>query len=434
MIPAELIKQKRNGHLLTKSELKQFIQGYVDSSIPDYQMAALLMAIYFQGMEPHEINSLVEVMIESGDRMDFTYLDKFVADKHSTGGVGDTVSLILGPLMAAANLAIPMLSGRSLGHTGGTLDKLESIPGFNVHLSLPEFSRIVEDIGICMIGQTEDICPADRKMYALRDVSGTIESIPLICGSIMSKKIAEGIQGLVLDVKFGAGAFMKDMGKAIELGNLLKAVGEGFGVKTDIVHSSMNQPLGQYAGIWCEVEEALSCLKGHGPTDTMAVTLELGARMLLQSGSVNSMEEGKTNLVSLIQNGSALSSFYDMVEAQGGNPIECESPETLNRPQHETVINATHPGIIQSMDTYQIGIATVELGSGRKRSDDVVDPTSGIEFYAKIGDEVQVGSPIFRCFNSDKAKLEQASAILHRSVQIGSQPVSHQLFYTIKGE
>lgn len=434
MIPAELIKQKRDGQLLTKLDLKQFIQGYVNMSIPDYQMAAFLMAIYFQGMEPDEINSLVGVMLESGERMDFSHLDKFVADKHSTGGVGDTVSLILGPLMAAADLAIPMLSGRSLGHTGGTLDKLESIPGFNVNLSLYKFRRIVEDIGICMIGQTEDICPADRKMYALRDVTGTIESIPLICGSIMSKKIAEGIQGLVLDVKFGNGAFMKDIDRAVELGKMLKAIGKEFGVKTDIVHSSMNQPLGQYAGVWCEVEEALACLKGHGPKDTMDVTLELGAKMLLQSGAVNSVSEGKTILQSLIQNGSALTSFYDMVEAQGGNPIELENPESLHRSQHEALIKAPRSGIIQSMDTYQIGLATVELGSGRKRTDDVVDPTSGIEFFAKIGDEVQEGSPIFRCFNSKMIRLEQAFTILNKTVVIGSQPVTHHLFHTIGGE
>ncbi len=432
MIPAELIKQKRDGQRLTKLDLKQFVQGYVDTTIPEYQMAALLMAIYFNGMEPDEINSLVEVMIESGDRMDFSDLEPFVADKHSTGGVGDTVSLVLGPLMAAAGLAIPMISGRSLGHTGGTLDKLESIPGFNVNLSLAEFHRVVRDIGICMIGQTGDICPADRMMYALRDVTGTVESIPLICGSIMSKKIAEGIQGLVLDVKCGNGAFMKDIGHAQELGSLLKVVGESFHVKTDVVHSSMNQPLGRYAGVWCEVEEALSCLNGNGPKDTMDVTLELGAHMLVQSGSVDSNGEAITVLKNKIENGSALSVFYDMVNAQGGNPLDLENPADINRPQVETIVRAGADGFITSMDTYKIGLATVELGCGRKRTDDVVDPTSGIEFYAKIGDEVKEGSPVFRCFNSDKLKLQQAVEILNSTVRIGAQPASHQLFYAPK--
>ncbi len=432
MIPAELIKQKRNGFPLSRNELKYFIDSYVKQEIPDYQMSALLMAIYYQGMERDEINALVEIMIESGDRVSFSHLDRFAADKHSTGGVGDTVSLVLGPLMAAAGLAIPMLSGRSLGHTGGTLDKLESIPGFNTALSLRAFQSIVESVGICMIGQTTDICPADRKMYALRDVTGTVESIPLICGSIMSKKIAEGISGLVLDVKVGNGAFMKSIEQAVELGSNLVQVGVDFGIKTDVVYSSMDQPLGRYAGIWCEIEEAIDCLKGKGPQDTMDVTLELGAVMMIQSGASQSTETAKDTLKSLIQDGSALSVFYDMIEAQGGNPQDCHSPERLHHPTVEQVVLANASGYIQKMDTLKIGLATVELGSGRKRTDDVVDPTSGIEFFAKIGDYIHEGDPVYRCFNSSKISCEYASQMLSESFRVGDKPALHSLFINHK--
>lgn len=429
MIPAELIKHKRDGRTLSKADLKSFIKAYVDGTVPDYQMAALLMAIYFRGMDPAEILSLVEVMLDSGKRVDFSGMSAFIADKHSTGGVGDTVSLVLAPLMAAAGLAIPMLSGRSLGHTGGTLDKLESIPGFNVNLTLAEFQSLVENTGVALIGQTADICPADRRMYALRDVTGTVESIPLICGSIMSKKIAEGIQGLVLDVKFGSGAFMSDLDKSVELGVTLKKIGEAFGIKTDVVHSSMNQPLGQFAGIWCEVREALDCLNGRGPDDTMDVTLALGAKLLVQAGTTKDISAAIQVQRSLIENGSAHEKFYSLAKNQGADPAVFDHPERLHQPACETTVKAPRDGIIQSMDTYRIGMGTVELGSGRKRSDDTVDPTSGIEFHAKIGDSVKTGDVLFRCFNSAKDRLERAAKTLENTVEIGEGPAHHDLFY-----
>ena len=284
MIPSEIIKQKRNGGEISHTQIKDFIYDYLSGEIPEYQMSALLMAIFFKGMTDSEISALVDVMLNSGERMDFAHHNNYVADKHSTGGVGDKVSIILGPLLAAAGIAIPMLSGRSLGHTGGTLDKLETIPGYKVEIDLDDFRKQVDSIGIAMIGQTKEICPADRRMYALRDVTGTVESIPLICGSIMSKKIAEGIQGLVLDVKTGNGAFMKNIDDARKLGNTLKMIGKSFNINTDVVYTSMDQPLGNTTGLWCEVQESIEGLKGNGPNDTMQVTFELGAKLVVQAG------------------------------------------------------------------------------------------------------------------------------------------------------
>ncbi|RMF08178.1 MAG: thymidine phosphorylase, partial [Candidatus Neomarinimicrobiota bacterium] len=294
MIPSELIIQKRSGRALDREELAWLIQSYVEGTLPDYQMAAFLMAVFFQGMSLEENITLTDLMIASGERMDFSHLPAFPCDKHSTGGVGDKVSLVLGPLLASVGLAIPMISGRSLGHTGGTLDKLESIPGFSVDQSLPRFRELVEEVGIGMIGQTAHICPADKKLYALRDVTGTVESIPLIGASIMSKKIAEGIRGLVIDLKVGSGAFMQTLEQGRALGSRLQAIGEAFGVRTDILYSNMDQPLGRAAGIWCEVLEAVDCLRGQGPRDTRALTLELSSVLVLQGGLADSRESALT--------------------------------------------------------------------------------------------------------------------------------------------
>ncbi|MBC8215677.1 MAG: thymidine phosphorylase [Candidatus Marinimicrobia bacterium] len=427
MIPAEIIQQKRNGQSLSKKELRQFIQSYLDGTILDSQMSALLMAIYFQGMKDDEISSLVDTMLNSGKRMDFSSLDSYPADKHSTGGVGDKVSIILGPLLASAGLAIPMISGRSLGHTGGTLDKLETIPGFRVDVSLDEFEDLTKTVGIAMIGQTEDICPADRKMYALRDVTGTVESIPLICGSIMSKKIAEGIRGLVLDVKVGNGAFMKTLTDAKKLGEQLTRIGESFGVETDVVYTSMAQPLGNVAGLWCEIQESVDGLQGRGPADTMAVTYELGAKLLIQSGIAKTKDEAIDLQKHLITSGKAYEKFMEMVKAQGGS-THCFSNDRCHAPKYFVDVLAEKTGIIQSMDTYQIGLATVELGCGRKKTSDTVDPSSGIRFLKKIGDSVEIGEPIFRCFNSNKKKLDNGKAMLATIVNIADKQTTHKLF------
>ena len=429
MIPAEIIKQKRDGAHLSKDHLGEFIQNYVEGSISDYQMTALLMAIFFNGMDDDELYSLVDIMVNSGEKMDFSNLECFVADKHSTGGVGDKVSIILAPLLAEAGLAIPMISGRGLGHTGGTLDKLETIPGFRVDLSLTEFRKAVERIGIAMIGQTNEICPADRKMYSLRDVTGTIESIPLICSSIMSKKIAEGIQGLVLDVKIGNGAFIKKMEDAQTLGNMLKRIGRHFGITTDIVYSSMNQPLGTTAGLWCEVKESINSLKGNGTDDTMKITYELGSRLLLQAKISKTRNEAISLQKSIIQSGKGYEKFLDLVKNQGGSQKDIEQYTKLHSPQHTREISANRSGFIQYMDTYTIGLATVTLGCGRAKITDSVDPTAGMEFLKKTGEKVQKGEPLIRCFNSDKPKLQNTVNRLESVFQIGEKQIFHTLIY-----
>jgi len=427
MIPSEIIKQKRNGNEISYLQIKDFINGYVREEIPEYQMSALLMAIFFNGMTDTEISALVDVMLNSGKKMDFSYHDNYVADKHSTGGVGDKVSIILGPLLAAVGIAIPMLSGRSLGHTGGTLDKLETIPGFKVDISLDDFRKQVDSIGIAMIGQTKDICPADRKMYALRDVTGTVESIPLISGSIMSKKIAEGIRGLVLDVKTGNGAFMKNIDDAYNLGNSLIRIGKSFNINTDVVYTSMDQPLGKFAGLWCEVQESIDGLKGNGPNDTMKVTYELGAKLILQAGISETKTEALVLQKQLIANGKAFEKFIEMVEYQGGNSKDVANYKKLHQPKSSKSLYANKSGYIQSLDTYKIGLATVELGCGRKKTTDMVDPTAGIEFSKKIGDYTYEGDIIFRLFNSDRIKLESAYDILEKCFEIGEQEIEHQL-------
>ena len=429
MIPAEIIKQKRDGAHLSKDHLCEFIQSYVEGSIADYQMTALLMAIFFNGMDDDELYSLVDIMVNSGEKMDFSNLECFVADKHSTGGVGDKVSIILAPLLAEAGLAIPMISGRGLGHTGGTLDKLETIPGFRVDLSLTEFRKAVEQTGIAMIGQTNEICPADRKMYSLRDVTGTIESIPLICSSIMSKKIAEGIQGLVLDVKIGNGAFIKKMEDAKTLGNMLKRIGRHFGITTDIVYSSMNQPLGTTAGLWCEVKESINSLKGNGTDDTMKITYELGSRLLLQAEISKTRDEAISLQKSIIQSGKGYEKFLDLVKNQGGSQKDIEQYTKLHSPQHTREISANRSGFIQYMDTYTIGLATVTLGCGRAKITDSIDPTAGMEFLKKTGEKVQKGEPLIRCFNSDKPKLQNTVNRLESVFHIGEKQTFHPLIY-----
>ena len=428
MIPSEIIKQKRNGNEISHAQIIDFINGYLSEDIPDYQMSALLMAIFFNGMTESEISALVDVMLNSGKRMDFTHHSNYVADKHSTGGVGDKVSIILGPLLATAGIAIPMLSGRSLGHTGGTLDKLETIPGFKVDINLDDFRKQVDSIGIAMIGQTKEICPADRRMYALRDVTGTIESIPLISGSIMSKKIAEGINGLVLDVKTGNGAFMKNINDAHKLGNSLIKIGNAFNINTDVVYTSMDQPLGKTAGLWCEVQESIDGLRGNGSDDTMQVTFELGAKLLIQAGLSKTNSEAFSLQNELISNGKAYEKFLEMVEYQGGNHHDIENYNQLHQPKFSYSVTAEESGYIQSMDTYKIGIATVELGCGRKKTTDAVDPTAGIEFYKKIGDKVKKSDTLLKFFNSDNNKLIPTEILLNDSIQIGEKKVEHKLF------
>ena len=426
MNPNQLVQLKISGEAIPQTEMASFINAYVDEKIHDDEMTPFLKAVHAHGMTDEETITLTDIMLNSGDRLAFSNMDAYVADKHSTGGVGDKVSMVLGPIMAAAGLAIPMLTGRSLGHTGGTTDKLETIPGFQTSLTLDQFKANVETHGICIMGQTESICPADRKMYALRDVTDTIDSIPLICGSIMSKKIAEGIQGLVLDIKTGNGAFMKTIDQARSLGQILQKVGEAFHVKTDVVYSSMNQPLGRTAGLWCEMDESIAALKGDGAEDLMDVVFELGSKLLVQAGIIRGETAAVSMQENLIQSGKAYDKFEEMVSVQGGDLSQIKQ---LHQPKFELIVSAKSSGYVESMDTLNIGWAAVELGCGRRKKDDILDPTAGIEFMAKIGNKVQKGDPLFRCFNSNENKLNSALNYLLDSARIGSEKKTHTLLF-----
>ena len=426
MNPTQLVQRKISGEAIPQTEMASFINAYVDEKIGDDEMTPFLKAVHAHGMTDEETIILTDIMLNSGDRLVFSNMDAYVADKHSTGGVGDKVSMVLGPIMAAAGLAIPMLTGRSLGHTGGTTDKLETIPGFQTSLTLDQFKANVETHGICIMGQTESICPADRKIYALRDVTDTIDSIPLICGSIMSKKIAEGIQGLVLDIKTGNGAFMKTIDQAQSLGKTLQKVGEAFHVKTDVVYSSMNQPLGRTAGLWCEMDESIAALKGDGAKDLMDVVFELGSKLLVQAGIIRGETAAVSIQENLIQSGKAYNKFEEMVAVQGGDLSQIKQ---LHPPKFEFIVSAKSSGYVESMDTLNIGWAAVELGCGRRKKDDILDPTAGIEFMAKIGDKIQKGDPLFRCFNSNENKLNSALNYLLDSARIGSEKKTHTLLF-----
>ena len=422
MIPADLISKKRDGHALTKDELTWFINGYLSGKVTEAQMTALLMAIFYTGMSEEETFALVDVMLNSGSTLDFSDSDAYVADKHSTGGVGDKVSLILAPIMAASGLMVPMIAGRGLGFTGGTIDKLETIPGFDTAPALETFKDWVNKNGCAIMAQSDQICPADKKIYALRDQTGTVPSVPLICGSIMSKKIAEGISGMVLDIKVGNGAFMKTMEQARDLGSWMKKIGAAFNIETDIIFTNMDQPLGRFAGLACEVQESIKALKGNGPKDLIEITFELGVKLLVQTKLANHKDEAIQLQQSLIDSGKALAAFETMVDAQGGRLDELGSNA---KPDHETVVHASEDGIIDWMDTEAIGWALVDLGCGRKNPGDSLDNSAGIEFLKKVGKETRKGDPVYRVFNSDPGRLDSASSMLEETFSTGeSSPAS----------
>ncbi len=426
MNPKEIIQSKEKGNIIPSSDLEYFINHYLNNEFDDDLMISFLRAVHTHGMTNDETISFTKVMLDSGEKIEFTDSDIYVADKHSTGGVGDKVSLILGPVMAAAGLAIPMLAGRGLGHTGGTIDKLETIPNFKTSLSINDFKNNVEKIGICIMSQTETICPADRRMYALRHQTNTIDSVPLICGSILSKKIAEGIKGLVLDIKIGNGAFMKSLDQGKSLGRALQSVGESFGLTIDIVYSGMDQPLGRTAGMWCEVQESIAALKGNGSKDLMKVVYELGSKLIIQSGITNDQATAISIQENLINSGKAFQKFEQMVDLQGG---DLNNLDKFIQPLFEENITAKENGYIESMDTLKIGWATVELGCGQKSKLTQLDATGGIEFIRKVGDEVKKGDPVFRCFNSNKSKLDSTIELLSDSIIIGDNKNYTKLFY-----
>lgn len=425
-LPAEIIKQKRNGKPLSQESIVNFIEGYAKGSIPDYQMSALLMAIYFQGMNTDETLHLTKAMLHSGEVVDFSSVPLFKVDKHSTGGVGDKTSLILGPIVAAAGIPVPMISGRGLGHTGGTLDKLESIPGFNTQKPLDEFVDLVKKHLICFIGQTKEICPADKKIYALRDVTATVESLPLICASIMSKKLAEGIDGLVLDVKYGSGAFMKTPEKAQELAENLMSIAKGYGKKVAALLTNMDQPLGRFAGNSLEVEECVAIMKNEkfiGPggydlyEDTRELSLQLSAHMLLLAGKAPTLEECYQVAVETLVSGKAYEKFIELCKIHGGNLA------ALPRPQHSIEIIAEKSGNIESFSTEAIGVTGILIKAGRAQTSDIIKPTAGIEFHVKVGDPVRVGDKLFTLHGDEEQLLQSALPLLKSSVTISAQAV-----------
>jgi len=399
------------------------VNGYTQNAIPDYQMSALLMAIFIKGMTNEEMLALTKVMLESGDRLDFSGAEGFVADKHSTGGVGDKVSLILAPILAVLGIKIPMISGRGLGHTGGTLDKLESIPGFNVNLSADQFHDMVLSNGVSLIGQTQNICPADKKLYALRDVTATVRSIPLISASIMSKKIAEGIQGLVLDVKTGSGAFMQTYDDSKALADSLVAIGQLYGIHTTALITDMNQPLGRYIGNWLEVEESLACLRGEGPADLMEVTFALGNEILKMADHSLSDDDALKKQQGVIDDGSALEKFIATARLHGGDPKVLEKPELHSKASLQVDFKAAHSGYLQTVDTMQLGFLGIELDAGRRQSSDVIDPDTGFVIHKRLGDKIQAGDALITIHANKKTTLDSVLTQLDQVFEIGEETV-----------
>src|SRR5574341_355768 len=377
MFVVPLIERKRDGGALTPEQWSAVIAEYTAGRVPDYQMAALLMAVVLRGLERQELAALTDAMIASGQRLAFDGWPTPRIDKHSTGGVGDKVSLVLAPLVAACGVAVPMMSGRGLGHTGGTLDKLEAIPGFRTGLSLAEAKAQVMRIGCALIGQTPEIAPADRRLYALRDVTGTVEAIPLIAASIMSKKLAEGLSGLVLDVKCGSGAFLPELAQGLELAQTMIALGEDRGCPTVALLTAMDRPLGRACGNALETEEAILALRGEGPPDLMEVTYALGVEMLLAAGVEKSTKKARKKLETALSSGLAAEKFEQVIEAQGGNPKAVEDPSVLPQPEAVEVFAAPETGVVTRVDPRLIGRAVSALGGGRQTVDDVIDPTVG---------------------------------------------------------
>lgn len=420
----DLITRKRDGGRITPDEWRTFAAEYAAGRHPDYQVAALLMAVFFRGMDDEEGFALMQGMLASGGRLDFSGLGRPIIDKHSTGGVGDKLSIPLAPLVAACGVAVPMMSGRGLGHTGGTLDKLESIPGFNTRLSLEQARAQVERLGCALIGQTGEIAPADKKLYALRDVTGTVEAIPLIAASIMSKKLAEGLTGLVLDVKTGAGAFMPQHDRALTLAKTMVAIGERCGCPTVALMTNMDHPLGVACGNALEVEESIAILRGEGPDDTRAVTIALGVEMLLLAGCAPDVESARAQLAAALADGRALEKFRAIIEAQGGNPRVVDDPKkVLPQPKERATVAAQRAGVVQRVEPRTIGRGIIALGGGRVTMDDAIDPSVGFHLLVRPGQHVTRGETVGVVFARDRAGIEEGTACLTRAVSIGDEPV-----------
>ena len=432
MRAVDLIRRKRDGAALDADAIRSFVAGATTGAWPDYQVSAMLMAIVLRGMSLEEAATLTDAMVRSGVRLDLAEFGAVPVDKHSTGGVGDKLSLVLAPLAAACGAVVPMMSGRGLGHTGGTLDKLEAIPGFRTRLRLDEMRAVLHQTGCALIGQTDEIAPADRKLYALRDVTGTVESIPLICASILSKKIAEGIGALVLDVKVGRGAFMKTRDEARQLATWLAGIAERNGVRTEALLTTMDAPLGRAVGNGNEVVESIETLKGRGPADVEALSVQLAARMLVLAGVVGDADEADRKVRAALASGAGLERFRAIVEAQGGDPRVIDDYGRMPQPKATATVGAPATGFVTRLDAELVGRAAVALGAGRDRAEAAVDPAAGIQIAAVVGTPVTAGDPVFHLACTEAARLDAARLLLEEAMSVGqSAPPPHPLVLEI---
>jgi pyrimidine-nucleoside phosphorylase len=428
--PQDVIRKKRDGLSLSREEIEFFIAGVTSGRIADYQVSALLMAIYLNGMDQTEQQVLTEAMLNSGNILDFSDIPKPKADKHSTGGVGDKTSIIIAPLVAACGVCVPMISGRGLGHTGGTLDKLESIPGYRVALSATEFKQVLDKVGYAMAGQTAELAPADKKMYALRDATATVEAIPLIVASIISKKGAAGLDAMIIDVKVGNGAFMREEARATELAHALVSTGNSCGIKTRALLTDMNQPLGGAVGNSLEVEECINILRGEAneaARPTLDLSLELCAHMLVLANVDKTIEAAHKRLDGVLHSGKALECLRSNIEAQGGDPRVCDAPGEFLPLVKETVkVESPRSGFITTIDTTEIGHAIAAIGGGRVRIEDRVDPTVGFSSELKLGDQVRAGEAIGIVYCADPTAAAEAARRIQASYHIGAQPITER--------
>ncbi len=420
----EIIRKKRDGKKLSIEEIGFMISNYVNKQIPDYQFAAFLMASFIRGMDKWETSAFTSAMLFSGKVLDLSSISDFKVDKHSTGGVGDKTSLILAPIAAAAGVPVPMISGRGLGHTGGTLDKLESIPGFRTDLSLNKYKQALRRHKAILIGQTKDIAPADKLIYALRDVTGTIESIPLITGSIMSKKLAEGIDGLVLDVKTGSGAFMRTLKGSVELAQSLIETTKSFNKKVMAFITDMNQPLGNYIGNWLEVYESVKVLEGDEVEDLNEVTHNLSGAMIYLGGKAKSLKEGISVSKEMIRSGKAYDKFKEIVEFQGGDFSYINDLNKYKKPKYRLEIHAPSSGYVKMIDNYEIGMSALELGAGRKTKEDRIDPKAGLIFYAKIGQRYKKNDLLAELFTDNKRVIELIEKRVINAITLSKEKVN----------
>ncbi|OCG17764.1 pyrimidine-nucleoside phosphorylase [Gilliamella sp. HK2] len=426
----DIIEKKRDGHALTTDEIQFFITNYTNGTIPDYQVSALLMAIYYQGMTSKECADLTSAMMYSGDTVDLSSIKGIKVDKHSTGGVGDTTTLVLAPLVAALDVPVAKMSGRGLGHTGGTTDKFESIAGFKIELSKQDFINQVNTKGLAVIGQSGNLTPADKKLYSLRDVTGTVNSIPLIASSIMSKKLAAGADAIVLDVKTGDGALMKNMADSENLAHEMVNIGNQIGRRTMAIISDMSQPLGFAIGNALEIKEAIDTLKGKGPADLTELVLTLGSQMVVLANKAKTLEEARAKLQEVIKNGKAIEKFKTLIEAQGGDSSVVDHPEKLASAPYQIALPAQKSGYITKIIADQIGIVAMQLGAGRATKDDIIDPAVGIVLHKKVGDKVDEGEALLT-IHANTDKLDAIKQKLYDNIIVSDSASEPQLIYKV---